>query len=577
MRKINTFGRVLGILLIVTIPIGIQYGNSHQVSMKVVQKELREAGKQRLSGLSTQLDTVLEQLSMNAIMLGQDPTIREFQYLYSLPGLLDPSRTKNAIVEKLVLNSTIVRWPNNISVYAPAVQEALSSGARAKFDEAYLGQYVSRSWTYRSGVAGGSGKFYWYSVDPITAYDDVKQAKLIVEVSFPQDNFISKLDDYKASGSSAPFLYHAGEPIIADRSANRTLAYRIAEAASDLKLLQDNDSVVTIDQEQFLVNYIPTAMPNWVLIDYVPLSAILKPIEVSRTRFYFSVGVFSLLAIGAAFFLYRDVQVPIKMLLKGVRRFKRGDYSVRIAEPSNPEFIYLVQGFNEMAVEIQGLIEKVYKEELRSREATLKQLQSQIAPHFLYNCLYFIKNMAQVGNDSAVATMCVQLGKFYRYAARTENQSATLAEEVELIRSYLMIQSLRMRKIDYRIDMPEGMLGLHVPRFLLQPIIENAVLHGVEPLYGSGNITVRGEIRPDLEGYLISIEDNGSGIASDEITRLNRSFSLPLAEENGCGMWNVHQRLLHYFGDGAGLTLQQMPQGGTRAIMHWPGSEHDNP
>ncbi|WP_177186799.1 sensor histidine kinase [Paenibacillus sp. CF384] len=577
MRKLNTFGRVLGILLIVTIPIGIQYSNSHQVSMKVVQKELREAGKQRLAGLSTQLDTVLEQLSMNAIMLGQDPTIREFQYLYSLPGLLDPSRTKNAIVEKLVLNSTIMRWPNNISVYATTVQEVLSSGARVEYDEAYLRQYMSRSWAYRSGGAGSSGKFYWYSVDPITAYNDVKQAKLIVEVSFPADNFINKLDEYKASSGSAPFLFHTGEPVIADRLANRSLAYRIADAASDKKQLQDNDSVVTIDHEQFLVNAIPTSMPNWVLIDYVPLSAILKPIEASRTRFYLSVGVFSLLAIGAAFFLYRDVQVPIKMLLKGVRRFKRGDYSVRIAEPSNPEFIYLVQGFNEMAVEIQGLIEKVYKEELRSREATLKQLQSQIAPHFIYKCLYFIKNMAQIGNDAAVATMCVQLGKFYRYAARTENQSATLAEEVELIRSYLMIQSLRMHKIEYRIDLPESMLGLHVPRFLLQPIIENAVLHGLEPLNGSGMIAVRGEIRPGFEGYRILIEDNGCGIAPESLAALNRSFSFPLAEENGCGMWNVHQRLLHYFGHGAGLTLQQLPQGGTRAILHWPGSEHDNP
>ncbi len=121
-----------------------------------------------------------------------------------------------------------------------------------------------------------------------------------------------------------------------------------------------------------------------------------------------------------------------------------------------------------MAEQIQELIEKVYKETLRSREATLKQLQSQINPHFLYNCLFYIKNMASLGEKEAVVAMSLNLGEYYRYTTRLENPMTTIREEMKLIQNYLEIQTMRMQRLGYEIAIPEDMMELEIPRLLIQ-------------------------------------------------------------------------------------------------------------
>src|SRR5690606_39681649 len=124
-----------------------------------------------------------------------------------------------------------------------------------------------------------------------------------------------------------------------------------------------------------------------------------------------------------------------------------GYFSVRLNYSARNEFSLLFARFNIMAQRIQELIENVYEEKLRRREATLKQLQSQINPHFLYNCLFFIKNMARMKNEEAVVAMSLNLGEYFRYTTRLGNQTATLAEELSVIVNYLEIQNLRMRRI----------------------------------------------------------------------------------------------------------------------------------
>ena len=145
-----------------------------------------------------------------------------------------------------------------------------------------------------------------------------------------------------------------------------------------------------------------------------------------------------------------------------------------------------------MAAEIEQLIQKVYVEQLRSREANLKQLQSQINPHFLYNCFALIRSLTRLGKHDSVMEMALHLSKYYRYTTRVEKQSASLQEELDLIESYLKIQQLHISHLHYEIDIPDHMRHLDIPRLLLQPLVENAVIHGIERVERDGIITVSG-------------------------------------------------------------------------------------
>jgi two-component system sensor histidine kinase YesM len=309
------------------------------------------------------------------------------------------------------------------------------------------------------------------------------------------------------------------------------------------------------------------------LVDYVPLEMTLLPITKSRNFFYVSIGLLLMAGMAAAYLLYRHVQKPIAKLLQGVQQLKRGVYSARIEYRPNNEFDFLIRRFNEMAEEMQDLIEKVYAEQLRSREATLKQLQAQINPHFLYNCLYFISNMAMLEDKQSVVAMADNLGDYYRYTTRLEKMTVSVRDELQLITNYLTIQNLRMERVCYEIDIPESMLDLQIPKLLLQPLVENAVIHGLERKAGKGLIRITGE--SGGFGHRIVIEDNGAGMTKAQLDELRMTLDAPMGEEMGCGVWNVHQRLQHVFGASAGLVLQAADNGsGLKCIVEWKEPDH---
>jgi two-component system sensor histidine kinase YesM len=246
---------------------------------------------------------------------------------------------------------------------------------------------------------------------------------------------------------------------------------------------------------------------------------------------------------------------------------KRGDLSTRIEYRSNNEFGYLIQRFNEMAERIQVLVEDVYAEKIRSRDATLKQLQSQINPHFLYNSLFFIINSAELEDRESVVMMAQNLAEFYRYTTRVENQSVKLKDELNLVRHYLSIQTLRMHRLESVISVPDEMLEENMPRLILQPLVENAIVHGIEHREGGGCITIAGLQDPEFNR--IMVEDNGAGLPDKKLQALRSQLKEQMNDEIGCGTWNVHHRLLYQFGEGSGLTFEQVLGGGLRVTVTW--------
>ncbi|MDQ6422380.1 histidine kinase [Paenibacillus sp. LHD-117] len=570
--KTSLFAKINGLIIILFIPVILFFTYSNGVSSNVIDKELKASNIKQLSFLSSQIESRVNQTMDFVVTFSKDPNVRKFNGLNIWDDLYDRMQTKYVIQEKMMLQSGVMNiWPVEFTVYSQQNKEAISNAkTMVSYDEAYLKRNVAGKWIYGDGEAPGPGTseaFHWFYTDSFGQQDALRGSNLVVQASFYHENIQNMLDTYKSGGQGDPMFYHKGIAPILNRSANAEMASELTSLLDRQDLGDTMQKVVELDGKRYLISAVKSVSLGWHLVDIVPLDRILGPISFSRNLFYAAMAFLFVVGISASVLLYRNVQRPIRKLILGLQSVQRGDFSVRISSNVNNEFAFLFYRFNDMSKQIQSLIENVLNEKLRAREATLKQLQAQINPHFLYNCIGYMINMAQMKDEEAVVSMGHNLSAYYRYMTRLERPTASLQEETGLIVNYLDIQKLRNGRIHYRIDIPEEMLKQQVPRLMLQPVVENAVIHGVGKSYASGEIRMTGEMK---DGFCkLCVDDDGPGMTEEQLDALNRQMKQPLREDMGYGFWNTNQRIIHLFGDKSGLSFGRSELGGLRAEMVW--------
>ncbi|WP_372632758.1 sensor histidine kinase [Cohnella sp.] len=560
--KITTFGKVTVLILCLLIPIILLYGYSNQVSIDAVRDTIEDQNRSRLGFSVNQMDMMVDQLVKHSVTASRDYSIRE--YLEGR-GRDDPGmqlQRQSRIVDMMNMQTTTSAWSNQIIFYLRDSREVVSTDYSAKYNEEVISNRRLGEWSHENALTFGIKE------NLFTRMQETDHANLLVEVRFNDVNLKNMLVSLKQQEAREPFLYFPGEePIMGFDGDFATVKQTAAELEGQILQSEGSFNVTLNGNGKYIVHYVRSASLGWYLVDVVPLESYFSPIHKSRNLFYSSVVLLMALSVLAALLLYRNVQRPISLLLRGVRHMKDGEFSYRLTKKPSNEFDFLFTSFNEMAQQIQELIDKVYKETLRSKEATLKQLQSQINPHFLYNCLFYIKSMANLGDKQAVVDMALNLGEYYRYTTRQESTMTTLGEELKLIENYLNIQSARLQRFQFEIEVPEPMRALEIPRLLLQPLVENAVIHGVESSVRSGIILVSGDQANGVNR--IVVDDNGPEIEDEKLVKLQSDMSAPMDEHIGTGLWNIHQRLIYMYGGKSGLVLGKSPLGGFRVELIW--------
>ncbi|MEO2204735.1 histidine kinase [Paenibacillus pabuli] len=570
--RFSLFAKINCLIVLLFIPIIIMYTYSNNVTYNVVSKELQVSNTKQLTFLSSQIDSRINQMMDFSLILSRDPNVRAFNGLNIWDDRYDQMQTRYAIQEKMVLQSGVTDiWNTRYAVYSQQNQDVIANYNRSSgYDEDYLKRNMSGQWTYGDQGAEsqeGMQSFYWFYTDSLAQPGMLTGSNLVIEASFSYENIQNMLDTYKAGGQGDPFLYHKGNAPIMNRSADSQLSEELIQYLDTHSLEDTTQDVVKLNGKKYLVSAVKSSYLDWHLVDVVPLYQILQPISLSQNLFYLFMTLLFVVGISASILLYRNIQSPIKKLIQGLRRVQRGDYSVRLHSKDQNEFSFLFHRFNDMSHQIQDLIENVFHEKIRAKEATLKQLQAQINPHFLYNCLGYIINMAQMKDEQAVVSMAHNLSAYYRYTTRMERETSSIRDEINLLINYLDIQKLRNGRIEYHIDIPEDMLAQSVPRLMLQPMVENSVIHGVAKSYSSGEIRITGE---SVDGFgKIYIDDDGPGLSPEQYEALNLKMQEPLQEEMGCGLWNTNQRIMHLFGSQSHLQFGPSPLGGFRTEITW--------
>ncbi|MGN7357213.1 sensor histidine kinase [Paenibacillus sp. SAF-054] len=312
------------------------------------------------------------------------------------------------------------------------------------------------------------------------------------------------------------------------------------------------------------------------LVSYLPEGTVKRPlIKFNLWAWVFAVtSVFAIVVY--AFSTYRYVHRPLLSLVQSFRRMEGGTLDIPIQHGQKDEFGYLYDRFNQMLIKLQSLIDQDFKQKLMMQKAELKQLQSQIKPHFLYNSFFILNSLAKTGDTDRIERFTIMLGEYYRFIARNGEEHVTLSEEIKHARMYTEIQQLRFsRRIRVHFDeLPDDMQRIKVPRLIVQPMIENAYEHSLEKLPDEGILRVTFE-RIDSE-ILIKVEDNGNRMDDAGLGALQQRVSDPAESHEMTGMINIHRRILLTYGEGSGLFLSRSTLGGLQAairIKSWEGKE----
>lgn len=332
-----------------------------------------------------------------------------------------------------------------------------------------------------------------------------------------------------------------------------------------------NSIVKKIQDSDFQIIYKESAYTNWKTIGVFSLNETLK--EVTNLRHYsILIGLITLvLAVAAAFFFTASIAKPLSKLGSLMKRAEEGDLSVRFNSKYNDEIGRLGTSFNRMIKEISNLIDMVYAEQQRKREAELKTLQAQIKPHFLYNTLYTIQWMAEEHGAKDVVAILGSLANLFRIGLSKGKEMISVQEELEHVRSYLAIQKARYEdKLTYEINFDEKILTHSVLKVILQPLVENAIYHGLNAKRGGGKITITAK---EQEGKLyFSVEDNGLGITTEKLKEIRQLLSCDHREsgKTGFGIFNVNERIRLSVGKEYGLVYSSVYQEGTKVEVWHP-------
>ena len=333
--------------------------------------------------------------------------------------------------------------------------------------------------------------------------------------------------------------------------------------------LKDGITVENLSGKNLTLNVRTIGYTGWKLVGVTPSAAL--GIDGIKFRFFvlFVADLFLFLLAMINAFISDKISNPIKRLDGSVREIESGNLDVEIVPSGSYEVEHLGKSIKNMLGRIKVLMSDLVAEHNAKRKSEFDTLQSQINPHFLYNTLDIIVWMIENENSDKAVNIVTALAKFFRISLSKGKNIITVKDEVEHVRNYLMIQNMRFKnRFEYSIDVDEKVLSYSSLKLMLQPLVENAIYHGMEFMDGDGEIDVK--VFKEDDSLYFMITDNGLGMSEDMVETLLSKDFVPSKKGSGIGVKNVNERIKLYFGSEYGLKVESEPDEGTKITIHLP-------
>mgnify|MGYP003374012718 CR=1 FL=1 len=334
-----------------------------------------------------------------------------------------------------------------------------------------------------------------------------------------------------------------------------------------LSYMSPKHQYMRVGENYYIYSEVPNT--NWIVVECIPTYNLENSYQKIRNITLTVMG-FSVLLLTIIYYFYsKKTNKPIKDLKIAMERIQKGDLDTRVQVGTNDEMGFLANGLNQMTLELQNHIQKVYIAEIRQREAEIEALKTQIEPHYLYNTLDVIRMTAITKDDKETAEMIDGLSGQLKYLIGGARDMVTLQAELDSVRNYFKIIKIRYEnRFSLEVDVPEELLELKVPQLILQPVVENAVKYGLKPKEeGEGVVAIQGMKSEDrLE---ITVMDNGIGMTEEKMADVQQlldsqdTVKHAKSKRASIGLKNVYDRIKLIFGDAYSMEISSFEGIGT--------------
>ena len=537
-------------------------------------EQSKDMVRTQLATLASSYSGTLEQYQNLAIALVIEDSVQEYckseesagkqydqeagaVYDYLLNMLNVQSNMNFAVVEKSSTNNYV--YKGNSSVVDAKFEEV----CKEDYEESIPAKQGSKVRMSFSNRYFRSGKYTLTIYHPIYSVASVgkEQGMLVMNLN---DNLIEQLRAETDQGMEKDlFLMDCNGRIVSIANQDR-----IGQKISYLEQLQGNSG--SFRNGGMLVNYQKVGKWNYYLVNEISIFELYKgSVGVMAILMIVIIGM-TVLSILVMRKMMKSFYEPVDRVVSVMDDVSEGRLEKRIDLKSmDADSRKLAEGFNSMMNEIDGLMEQVKEEQHQMEQIRFNALQSQIKPHFLYNSLECIHWQAVADGNKEISVLVKALAQYYRICLSRGKEIIPLKQELEHIRSYLVIQNMRYDNIiELEDNIPEEFYFLQIPKMTLQPLIENAIYHGIRIKEGEkGKITL--DIRKEGKDVYLMIQDSGNGMSPEKIQEMNQSIS-QYDEKFGYGVRNVNKRIELMFGKEYGLHFSQNELGGLTVEIHLP-------
>jgi len=391
----------------------------------------------------------------------------------------------------------------------------------------------------------------------------------MIEIEVERGVFFEAIDN--------PTAPYSGDIYIVDEEGRVVSESREQPAAASLAELGLPDippggmnEVMNVGGERAIVIATPLDGPELRMVGIFPVKPFISSMEGSQLRIFGVLLAALVLLSVIVYFITNALLRRMKVLLSAMKAVREGNLNVSVPVVSRDEFAQMSMSFNLMTSRIHDLVETVYKSRIVEKEAELRALESQINPHFLYNTLATIAWVGRKVQSPEIVHLSNSLAKFYRLVLNKGKSSITVKDEIEMVRTYAHIQKFRFENLfDIVFDVEEEVLQVSMTKNIVQPLVENALTHGIEPKREHGTVIVKAYKADGGDGIVLQVIDDGVGMGKERIAAL-LGGQIERTSGSGYAIKNIIERLNGYYGNHVDFQVFSRPGIGTVVTIKLP-------
>jgi len=560
----------------------------YRISMKNVESMATESMVKTLDMANADIYQVLAEAKKMAYAAAQDGEI-QLSLRKDLPAI-----PKDMYKQRLNFNYQL-RYMNQLSENVDGIFVIGSNGAiyRSSGKTLFFQDFRKESWyrkVYSSGdilwMAPREGSFMVNNLDTITLsvvvpiMDRISTKVLGVVVADVLAEDIQGISSNGVAFDGSTYILNRNNEVIYSSDLQDLHSENIQKMNSTLAQLNlEKESVtkeIEIDGGKYLLASMTVDINDWKIVQIISYENIYSKVDVMEKTMTIAIAVFVFLSAVFSVVITLWISKPIDKMKKTMKIIERGNFDVRINDISDDELGELSKNFNVMISKIQQLTKNEQKNQEKLRKAELNALQAQINPHFLYNTLESIKWMSRMNRISKVEEMIDALSTLFRISLSKGRIFITIQEEITHVEKYIQIQKIRYDRImDYSIDIPENLYPYQTVKIILQPLVENAIYHGIKEKGEPGHISITA--RETEAEVIFCVQDTGIGMTEKKLKELQEMMGKGIAyDPKSYGIINVQERIQMHYGPEYGLHFESVYGEGTKVFVTIPKRGRDD-